>query len=325
MTDMISEMNDYGRRRIPFLFIIDADVRSPRCIPLSCVDDTAILYAIDGLTNSRTAGGPSPACDDDIVLRRHPVPYTVYRQAFDKAIAHLGAGNTYLLNLTFPTRIDINISLRDLFFRSSARYKLWLRDSFVVFSPESFVKIHDHIIAAFPMKGTIDASVEEAESMILRDEKEHAEHVTIVDLLRNDLSRIARHVTVKRFRYIEKIRTNRKDLLQVSSEITGELDEDYNERIGDIIFSLLPAGSVTGAPKKKTMEIIRNIEPYPRGFYTGIFGCFDGRSMDSAVMIRFIEKDSGGYAYRSGGGITIYSDPRKEYRELIDKVYVPIV
>ncbi len=325
MARMIKEMNYYGKRRIPFLFVIDFDLKAPRCVPLSGVDETAVLYFIDGLTNGGMAGSYTTVDYGKITVTKHPVPYETYLEAFNKAVEQLGQGNTYLLNLTFPTRIETNVSLRDLFFRSDARYKLWIKDSFVVFSPETFVRIHGHTISSFPMKGTIDASIEDAEKKILEDEKEHAEHVTIVDLIRNDLSRVAKHVAVKRFRYVEKIRTNQKDLLQVSSEIAGELDAGYNERIGDIIFSMLPAGSVTGAPKPRTVEIIKAIEPYDRGYYTGVFGYFDGHGLDSAVMIRFIENDKGHYVYKSGGGITIYSDPQKEYQELIDKVYVPVI
>jgi len=89
--------------------------------------------------------------------------------------------------------------------------------------------------------------------------------------------------------------------------------------------ALLPAGSVTGAPKKKTVEIIRETENYDRGYYTGICGYFDGSRLDSGVMIRFIEKNENGTIFKSGGGLTVYSDPEREYREMIDKVYVPIV
>lgn len=174
------------------------------------------------------------------------------------------------------------------------------------------------------MKGTIDASETNAEEKILSDEKEFAEHITVVDLLRNDIGSVATDVYVKRFRYVEKISGGKKDLLQVSSEITGNLPEEWESSIGTIMTRLLPAGSVTGAPKKKTVEILKSAEYFPRGFYTGVFGYFDGESLDSAVMIRFIEKHGEKHYYRSGGGITIYSRPHDEYMEMIEKIYVPI-
>ena len=159
---------------------------------------------------------------------------------------------------------------------------------------------------------------------ILNDPKELAEHITIVDLIRNDISQVASNVVVKRFRYIEEIRTHEKNLLQVSSEIVGDLTPDYSSCIGDLILSLLPAGSVSGAPKSKTVEIIRAAENERRGYYTGVFGYFDGVNLDSGVMIRYIERSGDKLFYRSGGGITTQSNARTEYQELIDKVYVPI-
>ena len=87
---------------------------------------------------------------------------------------------------------------------------------------------------------------------------------------------------------------------------------------------MLPAGSITGAPKQKTVKIIRETEGYDRGYYTGVFGIFDGRDLDSCVLIRFIENIEGQLVYKSGGGITFQSDPWKEYNEMIKKVYVPV-
>jgi len=216
-------------------------------------------------------------------------------------------GNTYLINLTFKTRIQTSPGLREIYNRVVAKYKLLYKDEFVVFSPETFVSITQNSISSFPMKGTIDAGLPDAEARLLSDPKEKAEHNTIVDLIRNDLSMVSE-----------------KDLLQTSTRISGDLDSIWNERIGDILFTLLPAGSVTGAPKARTVEIIRDTENYDRGFYTGIFGFFDGSNLDSAVMIRFIEKTSDGMFFKSGGGITCFSDCRSEYQELIDKVYLPV-
>jgi para-aminobenzoate synthetase component 1 len=174
------------------------------------------------------------------------------------------------------------------------------------------------------MKGTIDASVENAKELILNDSKELAEHNTIVDLIRNDLSLVAENVAVEKFRYLDRIKTSHRDLWQVSSKITGDLPDNYTENIGDIIFTMLPAGSVSGAPKKKTVEIIENAENYTRGFYTGIFCYFDGKNLDSCVLIRYIENDDNKLVYKSGGGITFKSKAELEYEEMLKKVYVPI-
>ena len=83
-------------------------------------------------------------------------------------------------------------------------------------------------------------------------------------------------------------------------------------------------GSISGAPKKKTVEIIKSVEREERGYYTGIAGIFDGKDLDSCVMIRFIEKNNNSFRYRSGCGITFLSELTSEYQEMIDKVYVPI-
>ena len=94
--------------------------------------------------------------------------------------------------------------------------------------------------------------------------------------------------------------------------------------MGYIFEELLPAGSICGAPKKKTVEVIKTAEGYERGYYTGVFGYYENGRVESGVMIRFIENIDGQLYYKSGGGITVYSEAKKEYQELIDKVYAPI-
>jgi para-aminobenzoate synthetase component 1 len=314
-------MNDLGGHGVPFLFVMDFDVNEPVVLPIAHTEKNDIFYDINGFANcSRVAVAERP-----LVFKKHPVPFSEYRRAFDLVRENLNRGNSYLLNLTFQTGIETNLSLNDIFHLSRAKYRLLFRDKFVVFSPEIFVQIRDGIISSNPMKGTIDARLADAEARILADQKELAEHTTIVDLIRNDLSIVATHVRVEQFRYIDRIRTNEKELLQVSSRITGQLPADYHKNIGTILFKLLPAGSVTGAPKKKTVEIIKDVETYSRGYYTGIVGYFDGSTLDSGVMIRFIEQKEDGLVYKSGGGITVFSSAAAEYQELIDKVYVPIV
>jgi para-aminobenzoate synthetase component 1 len=260
----------------------------------------------------------------DPQLEAEPVPYERYLAAFNLVRENTLAGNTYLCNLTFPSRLWTRMGLSEIYEASRAKYKLLYGDRFVVFSPETFVQIREGRIRSFPMKGTIDAGIPGARDLLLNDRKETAEHVTIVDLIRNDLSIHASRVRVEKFRYIDTLVTSRKTLLQVSSVITGELPGDYRSRLGEILFSMLPAGSVSGAPKRSTLRIIREAEGSDRGYYTGVMGIFDGNDFDSAVMIRYVENREGELYYRSGGGITHLSDPEKEYREMIDKVYVPL-
>jgi para-aminobenzoate synthetase component 1 len=109
----------------------------------------------------------------------------------------------------------------------------------------------------------------------------------------------------------------------VSSKITAKLPTHWQDNIGTLLSQLLPAGSITGTPKKSTVNIINEVENFERDFYTGVFGVFDGKSLRSGVMIRFIEKENETLYYKSGGGITIDSDAKSEYEELIDKIYLP--
>ena len=210
---------------------------------------------------------------------------------------------------------------------------------FVCFSPETFVRIKGGRIYSYPMKGTLDASLPNAEKLLMEDRKEAAEHATIVDLIRNDLSRVAEDVRVDKYRYIDVLHTNKGNILQTSSEISGRLPEDYPHHLGEILDAQLPAGSITGAPKDKTMQIIQEAEGYDRGFYTGIMGIYDQGELNSAVMIRFIEEEEvfpsktenrmnyeaiRKLYFKAGGGITSKSDCRKEYEEVIQKIYLPI-
>jgi para-aminobenzoate synthetase component I len=318
--DAVKLMNEMGRDRIPFLFVIDFKTENPLVFPLDIIDPRQLLYDINGVSNNSI----HTKHDLSLNFECYPIELAEYSKRFEKVMTQIALGNTYLLNLTCPTRISTNIDLKELFELSVAKYKLWFNDSFVVFSPESFITIEEGIISSFPMKGTIDATVENAEQVILNDPKEIAEHYTIVDLIRNDLSMVAKQVKVEKFRYIEKLKTSNGELLQVSSKISGQLGPGFQNRIGEILFTLLPAGSISGAPKKKTIEIILETECYERGYYTGIFGYFNGHKLDSGVMIRFIEKTPEGLIYKSGGGITSFSRMESEYQEMKDKVYVPV-
>ncbi|MEI6680205.1 MAG: aminodeoxychorismate synthase component I [Mariniphaga sp.] len=318
--DYIEKMNLWGEQKRPFIFIIDFEMNQPRVFPLNEAAENGIYYSFDNLNNI-----DFPAVQKrKFSFKKNPVSFPVYKKSFDKVMTQIKFGNSFLTNLTFPTDIVTDLTLHELFSLSEAPFKLLFKDSFVVFSPELFVRICEGKISSYPMKGTIDASIPDSENIILNDPKETAEHHTIVDMIRSDLSLVATNVKVEKFRFLNAIKTQDKTLLQVSSEVTGELPVDYYSHLGDILSKLLPAGSICGAPKKKTLEIISNSETYKRGYYTGVFGIFDGTDLISAVMIRFIEKLNDKLIFKSGGGITFSSDPEKEYLELTDKVYVPI-
>ena len=289
----------------------------------------SLLYNLNGFTNqARSTEKYAPSFPAKLANSIHWQPsaesFYSYQRSFNIVQRNILAGNSFLTNLTCRTPVNTNLTLKDIYYHSKAIYKLWVKDTFTVFSPEIFVRIHQGKISSYPMKGTIDASIPSAAQLLMNDPKEAAEHATIVDLIRNDLSMVANQVSVSRYRYIDALQTNQGAILQTSSEIQGVLPENYPEHLGELIFKLLPAGSITGAPKKKTMQIIREAETYDRGFYTGIMGYSDGINLDSAVMIRFVEQEGEKMYFKSGGGITCQSDAENEYNEMKQKVYVPI-
>jgi para-aminobenzoate synthetase component 1 len=316
----IEKVNLLAVNGIPFLFVIDFEKNKPFVCSLDETVQEKIVYDVKGKKNhGRIENGIAIE-----VFKREPVSLNKYYEAFLQVKKHIYRGDSYLVNLTFPTGIETNLTLEELFYVSNAPYKLFFKDEFLVFSPECFVRIIDNRIYSYPMKGTIDASIPGAEEKLLNSKKELYEHNTIVDLIRNDLSIVSKEIAVTKFRYISKIRTNQKDLLQVSSEIMGILEEDWRQKLGQLIMKILPAGSVSGAPKQRTVEIIKEAEQKERNYFTGIFGIYDGKELDSAVNIRYIEKNNDGLNFRSGGGITALSDAETEYEELVDKVYVPV-
>jgi len=315
---LIKILNNYGKKREPFFFSIDFDLKNWDIQPLSKLDED-IEFCMDCKQNNIH----QKTFDYEI----KPIDFDTYTKQFDEVIENIKSGNTYLLNLSAPSSIKIKQHsddiLKDIYSKAQAKFKLKYKDKFVCFSPERFIKIDQNKIYTYPMKGTIDANIPNAKEKILANQKEMAEHTMVVDLLRNDLGIVASNIKVEKFRYIDKIKAGQKELLQVSSKISGSLDKNWQDNIGDILVSILPAGSITGTPKRKTTQLINSIEKYDRDFYTGVFGVFDGQNLDSAVMIRFIQNIKGTLVYKSGGGITIDSDVKSEYQELLDKVYIP--
>lgn len=314
------KLNAWGKSKTPFVFLVDYRIEKPLAWTL---DDAALREMYFDLNGFKNADHVLVKPLHAFRFQKFPAPFEAYESKFNYVVDHLKAGNSFLVNLSLPTNIETNLSLREIFAHSEAPYRFLYKNDFVCFSPEIFVKIKGNRISSFPMKGTIDASVPDAQNVILSDSKEAAEHATIVDLIRNDLSMVAEKVWVEKYRYIDHIQTNDKTLLQVSSEIAGILPDDFDGKYGDLLLKMLPAGSITGAPKPSTLQIIEAAENYERGYYTGVMGYFDGENFESAVMIRFIENQDGNLFFKSGGGITARSHAHNEYQELIDKVYLP--
>ncbi len=316
--DFRTKLNAWGQSKTPFVFAVDFEMRKPVAWTVTDVDNEQVWYNFNGVTNHPLS------IDTRVSIQSAPESFDRYNRRFDHVMSGLFRGNSFLANLTIETPVRLSHSLDEIYYASVARYKLMIRNSFLVFSPETFVQVRDGVIRTFPMKGTIAADVPDAEKRILADQKEMAEHTTVVDLLRNDLSIVATRVKVHRFRYVEEVKTSGRSLLQVSSEINGQVMDAFRDNLGDLLLALLPAGSVSGAPKRDTLRLIRSAEDSARGYYTGVCGIFDGHHLDTGVMIRFIEQRGSSHYFRSGGGITTQSVAMQEYQEAIDKIYVPV-
>jgi para-aminobenzoate synthetase len=265
----------------------------------------------------RLAGGPND-------------PPPPYEQAFKKVQQHLHAGNSYEVNLTYrdQQRSDLDpatayLRLRELNPAPYAGFlqhdlpdaRAWLLSS----SPERYALIDaDRMIETKPIKGTTPRGATPEEDAVLRhrlaaDPRFRAENLMITDLLRNDLSMVCEpgSVEVPRLMVVESYET----VHQLVSTVRGRLRDDVTT-VG-ALRTLFPAGSMTGAPKLRTMQIIEQVESSPRGPYAGAFGWVsaDGRA-DLGVVIRsLVTGGDGRYLLGTGGGITVRSDVAEEYAE----------
>lgn len=312
--EIFKRMNLWGEKKIPFLFLIDFKKENGEIFQLNEIQNE-VLFEIENKPVSKPL---------KFTLTKNPISFKEYNRQFNAVQENFKSQNIHLINLTCETPIEIDLNLEEIFSQTQAKYKIYKKDEFVCFSPETFVKIKNGKIYSYPMKGTADASEENAKEKLLSDSKEIAEHKNTVELIQKDLEKVATDVQVTKFRYVEEIQTHKGILLQVSSEVSGHLPSDYKNNLGTILEKLLPAGSICGFPKEKSLKLIESVETYSRNYYTGIFGVFDGENLDSAVLIRFIEKTKDGLVFKSGGGITNQSIAENEYKEVLDKVYVPI-
>jgi para-aminobenzoate synthetase / 4-amino-4-deoxychorismate lyase len=238
------------------------------------------------------------------------------------------AGDTYQVNFTDFVDAHTSRSAAELFATLSRRqpvaYSALLHLSgcqILSFSPELFFRIEDGRMITRPMKGTMPRGLDSAEDIdaarrLESDEKNRAEHVMIVDLLRNDLGRICTmgSVRVEDIFSVEKYRT----LFQMTSTVSGTLRPGLGYY--DIFRSMFPGGSITGAPKIRTMQIIREMEQGPRGVYTGAIGFISpDRSSTFNIAIRTIILKDGQLRMGVGGGIVADSRAADEYRECLLK------
>ncbi len=233
--------------------------------------------------------GQAQSTPSGIANVRASVTDAQFEQAIERIHAYIEAGDTYQINYTYRLRFDAFGSPVDLYRRLRERQPvpygalLMLPDgrSVLSLSPELFVKHEQGIVTTRPMKGTAAASGDkeldaQRAAALAADPKNRAENLMIVDLLRNDLGRVAKFGTVKVPRLFSVDRYS--SVLQMTSTVEAQLREDIG--LADVFDALYPCGSITGAPKRRTMQIIRELESDPRGIYTGAIGWFDAPSGD---------------------------------------------
>ena len=188
-------------------------------------------------------------------------------------------------------------------------------------SPETLVKLQDGELSTFPIAGTsprgrTSEEDDELEERLLKDPKELAEHNMLVDLGRNDLGRVSRYGSVKVQEYLKVQKYSH--VMHITSVVTGQLRENMDQL--DAVTAVLPAGTLSGAPKIRACEIINELEGIRRGIYGGAIGYIDFTgNMDVCIAIRTAVKKDGRVYVQSGGGVVADSDPEKEYQESINK------
>ena len=251
-----------------------------------------------------------------------------YMVAVDKAKDHIRAGDVYQLVLSIrfagETEIDSFTAYRALRLLNPSPYMYYLNfDDIQVVgsSPEALVKLRGSAAELRPIAGTRPRGPDEPadlllERQLLADSKEAAEHVMLVDLARNDLGRtaVAGTINVEPYRIIERY----SHVMHLVSGVTGELRSELDAF--DLFAATFPAGTVSGAPKLRAIELIDELEPVNRDLYSGSIGYFGhGGSMDQAITIRTMIFSEGEYSYQAGAGIVADSDPGREHEEVLSK------
>lgn len=258
-----------------------------------------------------------------------------YTDAVETIREYIRSGDTYQTNLTQQIRaaLPADLTPREIFHRlrrdHPAPFAAFIRrgDSTVVsVSPERFLRIENGRISASPIKGTRPRGSTKEGDAVLRNEletseKDRAENTMIVDLLRNDLGRVCEFGSVR----VEKLCDveEHPSLFHLVSTVSGKLRE--NTSFAEIVNATFPCGSITGAPKIRTMQIIEEIEQTPRGLSMGAIGYWMpesfgiGTTIDLSVAIRTMVVRNGEATFNVGGGVVIDSDPEKEYEESLLK------
>jgi para-aminobenzoate synthetase component I len=286
----------------------------------------------DGVGPAPAAGGERPPLARTAVEEAPGLWSTLGREGYQAGVErireYVRAGDLFQANLThFLSAPAVGGGLglfRALADRSPASFAAWLdtgEGEVISISPESFLSLRGRRVSTRPIKGTAPrgrtAAIDERLADALRaSAKDRAENVMIVDLLRNDLSRVCRPGTV-RVPHLAELESH-PTVHHLVSTVEGELEEGAGPL--ELLRATLPPGSISGAPKIRAVEVIRELEPVRRGVYTGALGLLEASGdLEFSVAIRTAVVRDGWAAYGTGGGITLASDPQEEWRESLDK------
>ncbi|MBK2026022.1 bifunctional chorismate-binding protein/class IV aminotransferase [Francisella philomiragia] len=290
-------------------------------------DDGKLLHFV-AFSNYSNEIPKNIVSDKNIDLMIDSLNFADYQKSFEKVQQALTNGESYQINLTKNILATTKLTSYELYNKLKqqsvkyAAYLPFLNPDIISISPELFFKKDAENLIVNPMKGTARLTGNDSEDLKIYQElalcdKNRAENLIIVDLLRNDLSAIAKTHTVKvdKLFSIEKY----KNLLQMTSQISAKVDKQISFR--KILDGLFPCGSITGAPKKRTMELIKQIEKGKRGVYTGSIGyIMPNNDMCFNVAIRTIQQYRDNLQIGVGGGITVYSDAQSEWQEMNTKI-----
>ncbi|RKH32024.1 anthranilate synthase component I family protein [Corallococcus praedator] len=268
-----------------------------------------------------------PAADLPLAPWRSNFTQEDYLLAVERVREYIRAGDTYQVNLSQRLEVDFPGDPLALYETLSATSPVHFASYFeadgfqvVSASPERLVRVEDGRATTRPIAGTRRRGTPEEDARFVHElrtsEKEQAEHAMLVDLERNDLGRVCAYGTVEVTRLMEIVEY--AHVLHIESEVVGQLAPGVQPL--DVVGALFPGGTITGVPKIRTMEIITELEPHPRGLYTGSLGYFSfAGGLDLNIVIRTVVVKDGRAYVQVGGGIVHDSEPRREYKETLNK------
>ena len=284
-----------------------------------------LLFIIDIIKNGEPAEHVPATLRSDF---RAMFSQEQYSEMVEKAKDHIREGDIFQVVLSNRLEADFDGSLIDVYrilrTTNPSPYMFYFSGSDIEVagaSPETLVKLVDGVLHTFPLAGTRPRGKTEEddrrlERELLSDEKELAEHNMLVDLGRNDIGKISKFGTVEVEKYMENERFSH--VMHIGSTVRGEIREDKDAV--DAIEAVLPAGTLSGAPKLRACQIIDELEDCKRGIYGGAIGYIDlTGNMDTCIAIRIAYRKKGKVFVRSGAGIVADSIPANEYRECINK------